>query len=102
MINQESLIILDVAMIILMLVLASLSKRLGEAMKIPPVYHAWTVGVVFILIAAALSGIDTIANDTTVPLMTMTAISLRVAAGALSVVASLRYWHWLFSEYFKI
>ncbi|MFP4416602.1 MAG: hypothetical protein ACOC41_01165 [Chitinivibrionales bacterium] len=100
MIRQESLLILDAAMIILMVVLASLSKRLGEALKIPPVYRMLHVGVIIILGSAALSGIVTIAGESE-SLLILSAVVLRVAAGIIAVISSLRYWHWLFSEYFK-
>ena len=97
-----SLIILDLAAAALMTVLASLSRRLGTALKIAPYYRFTHVAVVMVLIAAlmnaVMSGTAALHGN---PLMDVIAEALRLCAGIIAVASCLRYWKWLFSEYLK-
>lgn len=98
----QNIIFLDIAVIIIFIILAYLSKRLGEALKTPPFYKLFHAGIG--LIVAALL-INTLAmNDilvTTQAFSFTVPMGLRFLAGILSIFASMQYWNWLFSELFK-
>ncbi len=97
-----SLIVLDMAAAVIMIVLATLSRRLGEALKIRPYYRLLYVGV-GLLITASL--INAAASTTTLgvarALSHVLPEALRFIAGTIGVASCLRYWKWLFSEYLK-
>lgn len=102
MVIDQSLIFLDIAAVTIMLVLASLSRSLGEALKIPPYYGAFYAGVGAIVAALLVNatpvsgpGITDRGSSLIVPML------LRLIGGIVSAGACLRYWKWLFLEYFK-
>ncbi|HON11289.1 MAG: hypothetical protein GX089_02435 [Fibrobacter sp.] len=98
-INQQSLFFFDISTIILMTVLAYLSKRLGEALKIGPYYKVLYGTGLLIILAICIDMI----NDALSLGLSFTTISvlLRFAAGAMAFFVSLKYWKWLFSEFFR-
>jgi hypothetical protein len=93
----QSLFISDMATMVSMLVLASLSQRLGEALKIPPYYRVLFVTTAVVFVAF---GLDTFRETLNAPLLQITAIAMRAVATSVAVVVSLRYWRWVFSEFF--
>jgi len=101
MMNISSIIAFDGASVILMFVLASLSKRLGEAMKVTPFYRLFYIAIALIISSSLInlmgSNFISIAHlwKYTVPSF------LRCIAGLMAIIALLRYWNWLFSEFFK-
>lgn len=95
------------SVIYLMLILAELSKRLGEVTKWPPYYRGLYIGAA--LVAFALVGRAIIWNETISPdfefvfLYTSTAKmlldQLPMAAGVtISAVVAWRYWRWLLKD----
>ena len=101
MVNISSIIVLDGATVILMFVLASLSKRLGEAMKVLSFYRLFYIAIVLIISSSILNLL--VLNEITIaPLWKYTIPSLlRFIAGLMAIIALMRYWKWLFSEFFK-
>jgi hypothetical protein len=90
-------IVLDVSVITSMLILAYLSRKMGSALKIRPYYIILLAAA---MVIAAASGIDvgmrafTIVSPSIIPLV------MRGCAGAAALCVCLRYWSWLFSEFF--
>jgi uncharacterized membrane protein len=97
-----NLIILDTAAAVVIIVLASLSRRLGEALKIRPYYRLMYVGVALLLFATLINAVF---HDPTVVTGRSVADvlpgALRFCAAIIAVASCLRYWKWLFSEYLK-
>jgi len=98
----HSLIILDAAMAVIMIVLALLSKRLGEALKIRPYYRFLYLSVALILIDSFMNAISA---DVSIAVGKNISGALpnivRFFAGLIAVAACFRYWKWLFVEYMK-
>ncbi len=100
--DMHTIVFLDIAMIIILIVLAYLSKRLGEALKTPPYYKLYYVGIVFVVISVLINTISINEVLTVMPEITKTVpMGLRCVSGLLAVFASLQYWQWLFSELLK-
>jgi protein-S-isoprenylcysteine O-methyltransferase Ste14 len=98
MINISFLTFFDISFIIAMLVISYLSKRLGDALKVAPVYKLLYVTSAFVAIASIIDIVSVSYNVTTMPLVSM---ALRFIAGAVSLIVALRYWSWLFSEFLR-
>lgn len=96
--QTQEILFFDVAIVTFMLVLAYLSNRLGEALRIPPFYKILysTAGV----IVGALI-LDLLASVISVPLFFRIALLIRFFAGFVACTVVLRYWFWVFSEFFK-
>lgn len=93
---REFLFIYDIAAIMLMLLVSYLSRRLGEALKIPPYYR--------ILYFTAFAVFAAFALETIFPserLGTGIPLAIRCSAGAIALVTTFRYWGWLVSEFIK-
>jgi len=88
----------DISFIIAMLVVSYLSKRLGDALKVAPIYKLLYITSVLIAIASIIDIVYVSYNGTTMPLVS---IALRFIAGAVSLIVALRYWSWLFSEFLR-
>jgi hypothetical protein len=95
---EQPLFFFDVAAVAMMLVLAYLSKRLGEAMRIKRYYTVFfaTSGAV-----VAASGLETIPAALSLGFLNTLANSLRFAAAGVALAVALRYWKWLFAEFSK-
>jgi hypothetical protein len=93
----QSILIFDMAAMVTMLSLLALSKRIGEALKIPKWYR-----ILFLttLMTFAASGIDAFHDSFSDPVFGITAMTLRVVAAIVAFATCLPYWKWLFSEYF--
>lgn len=98
MVNPESLFFYDVSSIVIMIVLAYLSKRLGDALKVKPYYKLLYV-TSFLVICS--SGLDIVSGTVTVSAATVISMALRFSAGAIALGVCLKYWNWLFAEFFK-
>jgi chromate transport protein ChrA len=94
--NLQALVLLDISSILLMIVLAYLSKRLGEAMKIKPFFKILYVTSIMIVFAL---GIDFTAVYFDKQIFTMLSLSMRFAAGLAAFVVCMVYWKWLFSAF---
>jgi hypothetical protein len=97
MVVLHGIVLFDLAAIIAMLVIASLSKSIGEALKIAPYYKWLYVTAVFIGIAIIA---DTVPAGMNAVAKTIT-LGFRCAAGLIALPVCLRYWKWLIAEYFK-
>ncbi len=95
----QSLFFFDLSAVILMAVLAYLSKRLGEALKIGPYYKILYATGILIVCAIVL---DMVNEAVTLNLpISVISISMRFAAGVAAFLVCLKYWKWLFSEFFR-
>jgi hypothetical protein len=99
--SMHSLIVLDAALAVIMIVLASLSRRLGAALKIRPYYRLFYVAVGMALGASLLSAVSQELSLSARMVVVILPNTLRLGAGVLGITASLRYWKWLFTEYFE-
>ena len=96
--HAHALIFFDIAAIMAMLVVASLSKTIGEAQKIPAYYKLFYVASV-VVAAAAL--VDSLPSNAIVSIPRVVPMGLRCLAGLISIPVGQRYWKFLISEYFK-
>lgn len=94
----DYLFLYDIAAIALMLVLSYLSRRLGEALKIFPYYRVLYATSATVFAAFAL---DTLRFGAGLGGSRTLTMSLRCGAGLAALAVCLRYWSWLFSEFFK-
>lgn len=98
MMQHHPIFFFDVSAIIFMFVLAYLSNRLGEALKIPPWYKVLYGTAVMIITASVL---DVLSGIMPVPSIMKISLFIRFLAGIISCGIVLRYWMWVFSEFFK-
>jgi hypothetical protein len=94
--NLQALVLLDVSSVLLMFVLAYLSKRLGEAMKIGPFFKILYITSIMVICA---SGIDFIAIYFNTHIFTLLSLSIRFIAGLAAVIVCMIYWKWLFAAF---
>ena len=90
-------LLFDCSMMSSMLILAYLSKKMGEALKIFPYYLVLYAAA---LLVVAAGGMDIAVKAQAVGIQPQWAGGLRCLAGAAAVAVSLRYWKWLFGEFF--
>jgi len=97
-IYEQTLFFFDVSAVAMMLVLAYLSKRLGEALPIKRYYI-----ILFFTSAAivAASGIETIPQSLSIKFISLLTYMIRCAATGVAFFVTLRYWKWLFAEFSK-
>jgi hypothetical protein len=98
MINIQSLAFFDISAIIIMFVLAYLSKRLGNALKIKPYYKILYITAVLIISASTIDMITESFHMSTLFYISMT---FRFVSSVVAFFVCLRYWNWLFSEFLK-
>jgi hypothetical protein len=98
MIQIQGIFFFDVSVMIFMFVLAYLSGRLGDALKIPPLYKTLYVTTVMIILASVL---DVLSGIIGIPSMMRISLIIRCVAGIVACGVVLRYWIWVFSEFFK-
>lgn len=95
---SQGIIFFDVSIVIFMLVLAYLSSRLGEALKIPA-YYKILYSTAGCIIGALI--LDVLATIIAAPLFLKIALYIRFLAGLIACIVVFRYWIWVFSEFFK-
>jgi hypothetical protein len=98
MISLHGLILFDIAAVMAMLVVAYLSKSMGEALKIPPYFRVLHFTSLLIAVAAI---IDAVPKNRLFPYSETVSMVVRCLAGIIALPVCLRYWKWLISEYFK-
>lgn len=91
------IVLFDLSIVISMLILAFLSRKMGEALKIRPYY---LILYVTALCVTAASGIDIAEKAGTIAVAPLFSVILRCCAGVAAFGVCLRYWNWLFSEFF--
>jgi len=90
-------IMLDASLITSMLILAYLSRKMGNALKIRPYY---VILIIAAMVVAAACGIDAGMRAFAINASPLLSLVMRVSAGAAALCVCLRYWSWLFSEFF--
>ena len=98
MVHLQGIFFFDVSVFIFMLVLAYLSNRLGDALKIPP-YYKVLYGTAGMVIGASI--LDVVAGILPIPSIMKVSLLIRFLAGIFACIIVLRYWMWVFSEFFK-
>lgn len=90
-----------VAVMVLLYLLATLSRRLGAVTKMKPYYRGFYIAMLGVLMAivSALLRPTSAVPDTSVYLA-IYYVPL-VLAGVISLVVAYRYWGWLFRERIK-
>jgi Zn-dependent membrane protease YugP len=98
---DQPLFFFDVMAVTMMLVLAYLSKRVGEARyagQDKPYY------VILFLTAGAVvaaSGLETIPRSLSFGFITTVTGAIRFGASVIAFAVTFRYWSWLFAEFSK-
>jgi len=99
---SDAVHIIDISVFLLLLILAELSKKIGEALKVPPFYHYYYICAVLL--------VSFVAIDLILPLFQPSMIKIDVLVVTLALRAGLVlstfpiamiYWRWLFSENMK-
>ncbi|MBN2037872.1 MAG: hypothetical protein JW768_14115 [Chitinispirillaceae bacterium] len=96
---EPTVMLFDLSVALIMYVLAYLSKRLGDAMKTPPWYLMLYGAIVLVFISCGLEIAATVLSLQVPQLITL---ATRLVAGILAFCVCLRYWNWLFSEFFGV
>jgi len=94
----HGIVLFDISSIIAMLVIASLSKSIGEALKIYPFYKLLYVTAFLLFIAAGADSLPFGEHGSCSKIIVST---LRCVAGMIALPVCLKYWKWLIAEYFK-
>lgn len=81
-----------------MLILAYLSKRLGEAMKIKS-YYKMLYFTAFLV--ATATGIDFVSKTFCIQLPLYVSLIMRLLSSITAFLICLKYWNWLFPEFIK-
>ena len=95
----QGLLLFDVSAMVSMIVLADLSRRLGEALKVPPYYRLLYAATALVF---AEFSIDAFRESLQSPLLELLAAALRCAGGIAAFATCLPYWKWLFGEFFTL
>jgi hypothetical protein len=90
-------LLLDLSLMTTMLILSYLSRKMGSALKIRPYY---LILIIAAIVIAAAGGIDAGMRALSIASSPLLPLIMRIAAGAAAVGVCLRYWSWLFSEFF--
>lgn len=98
MVSMHLIFLFDISTILLMLILAYLSKRLGDAMKIKSYYKM--LYLTAFLIASA-SGTDFVTKTFSIHLPLYIPMLIRLVSSITAFLICLRYWNWLFPEFIK-
>jgi len=99
---SDCVYILDASVFALMMILAVLSKRIGEALNVPNFYHYYYICsalLVFLVVFDMVSPlfiVETAKNE----LLAVT-VALRAGLVFSTLPVALIYWRWLFSENIK-
>jgi hypothetical protein len=94
----HSIVLFDASAILVMVILAYLSRPLGEALKIPPYYRL--LYLTSLIIALTATG-ETIGNDLALHFPQGIPMLLRFVSALTAFLVCLKYWNWAFSEYFR-
>jgi len=97
MIDLMTRLLFDCSMMTSMLILAYLSRKMGEALKIRPYYLVLYAAA---LLVVAAGGFDVAVKSHVISVSPYIPVVVRCCAGLTAVGVCLRYWKWLFSEFF--
>jgi hypothetical protein len=98
MIILPDIVFFDISAIMALLVIASLSKSIGEALKTPPYYKLLFHASIMIAVAAVA---DSLISAVKLSIPSTLPMGLRCFAGLIALPVCLRYWKWVISEFFK-
>jgi hypothetical protein len=98
MVVLNDIVFFDISSIIAMIIVASLSKSIGEALNIRPYYKFLYFTSGCIAIAAILDTVPFEISNISIKTVSMT---LRCIAGIIALPLCFKYWGWLFPEFFK-
>jgi len=98
MISLQFIFLFDISTILLMLILAYLSKRLGEAMKIKSYYKILYFTA---FLVATATGTDFVTKTFGIQLPFYFSLIIRLISSVTAFLICLKYWHWLFPEFIK-
>jgi hypothetical protein len=102
MLLSDALVLYDISAVVLLLLLASLSKRLGEALKVPPYYNVLYGSAICMAAAFCIDLFDMVLALRIVHMPSWVIPSTLRCVGTISgLLVSLVYWRWLFGELFK-
>lgn len=96
---MEMIIIIDLSVFLLLIVLANLSRRIGEALMIPGYYRIlfYMSGIIAFssLVDIFIKGIENVEYIHTITLI------VRSVAAIVSIPVCYKYWKWLLKENLK-
>jgi hypothetical protein len=95
---SQGIVLFDVSAILIMVILAYLSRPLGVALKIPPYYRL--LYLTSLVIALTAIG-ETIGNDQALHIPQAIPMLLRFFSALTAFLVCLKYWNWAFSEFFR-
>ena len=98
MVTVPNIVFFDLSTIMAMLVIASLSKTIGEALKYRPFYILLYYASIVVAIAALADCLPPALKLSISPTITMV---MRCIAGLVALPVCLKYWKWVISEFFK-
>ena len=98
--TMHYLILVDASAILLFAVLASLSRRLGQALKTPPIYRGFYISIALVSIAGLEAILAASGMRTSSDAWTLLPMLLRCVGALIAVITALKYWQWLFGEFF--
>lgn len=90
---MDTLFVVDVSIITCLMVLANLSARIGEALRIPALYKTFYFAGALVLCSSFADAVFDM-----VPHIEEVSAAVRVFAVVISIPVAVRYWHWLFNE----
>ena len=91
---------MDTASVTIIFVLLELSKRLGEALKKPPLYKILYISIGLIACSAIISivGTSETVGDKIADMLKTLSMAFRFLASVIAVVILINYWKWLFNQ----
>jgi hypothetical protein len=98
MVSMQFIFLFDISTILLMLILAYLSKRLGEAMKINS-YYKMLYFTAFLI--ATATGTDFVTKTFCLQIPFFITLIIRLISSITAFLICLKYWNWLFPEFIK-
>ena len=99
---SDAVYILDVSVFLLIMILSELSKRIGEALKVPHFYHYYytcAALLIFLIIVDIVS--PYILPNTAKHEIFVITLALRAGLVLSTFPVAMIYWRWLFSENLK-
>ncbi|MCL2844734.1 MAG: hypothetical protein FWE23_04695 [Chitinivibrionia bacterium] len=94
--------ILDASVFFLLMILAALSKKIGEALAVPHFYHYYYgCAIALIFLIAADIVLPNFMNDADKNEISTTTMALRAMLVLSTFPVTMIYWRWLFSENLK-
>ena len=94
--NLQALFVFDISTTLMMMILAFLSKRLGEALKIIPFFKILYLTSLLVITSSTT---DFIADFLSLPVLSLVTVAIRFISCVTAFVVCMVYWKWLFSAF---